>query len=472
MKNTIVEKASLKNSLMVAAILLVGLSSAVLAASGMAFNVFMLLAGGIALVIICSNPEHGIIVFLASFLLYYPESLRGSGFLTPNNLLGLVFCFLLYLQLRKEKSLWFLKTRQIQLMGAIGFVFVVSFLLARKPPSLVTEVRVTDLVRKEMWDYFTQFVFLIFMIHFIRTDRSIKVVSALIFSLITVSVFSAIFFGLGSGGDYRAASSFGIKMARNSNHLAYYCLFAITTLWYWRQETQSYLLRILSLPFLAVLVYLVFLSASRNAFLNLLLLAGIILVESGVSPGKIIATALLVGAIGLMVVRFVPEQNISRITALRADTSQKEAGKSMSERIGTLKTGIKMFTDNNVLVGVGPGNFRWMRLLYYDHKRVATHNSYLWALLTGGVIALGLYLLLFWKTWKDLRWIEKQPATGLSPPVWAVKTFRTTLLLFLFFSAFTEAWLEPMLFVIVGLTISMKRIQKAALQPASDPQTV
>ena len=172
----------------------------------------------------------------------------------------------------------------------------------------------------------------------------------------------------------------------------------------------------------------------------------------------------MIGIIGMIAVNFIPEQNLHRLTAMKADPKSKDAGRSMSERVQTLETGIKMFSDHNVLIGIGPGNFRWMRLLYYDHKKLATHNSYLWALLSGGIIALVLYLALFWNTWKDLRWMEKQPIHGLSPPRWTVRTLRTMLLLFLLFSAFTEAWLQIIPFLIVGLTIAMKRIYATADQ--------
>jgi O-antigen ligase len=442
-------------------VFLVALTSAALAASGMALKMFILFVCATAFVLIITWPEYGIMAFIASFLLYTPEFLKGSQFLTLNNVLGVVFCLLLCIYLLREKDLRFLKTRQIQLMAALGIVFIVSFLLARKPPSLIREVRVTDLPKKELWDYFTQFAFVIFMIHFLRTGKGIKMVLALLMSLVAVSSLSAMFVGIGRGDDYRAVSSFGIKMATNSNYLAFYCLFAIVTLYYWRQKTKSTVLKVLSLAWIASLVYVVFLSGSRTAFLCTLFLIVIMLVESGVTVGRIIATGIFIVLIGAMVVTFVPEQNLKRITSMKGDPSQKEASASMSDRIQTLRTGFKMFSDHNVLIGIGPGSFRWMRLLHYDHKKLATHNAFLWALLSGGIVALGLYLLLFWQTWKDLRWMERQPSTASSPPIWAVKTVRTVLLLFLLFSAFGEVWLEIILFLLVGLTISMKRMYEA-----------
>jgi hypothetical protein len=444
--------------------LLACLLSVAVVAYQMEMKILILCVSAVAGAFIVAKPEYGIIIFLASFLLTTPAFLIGSGFFTLNNILGLLFCFLLSVHLFREKNLWFLRTRQIQLMAAIGLVFILSLLFAKKPPVLAAGLPQMDLQKKELWDYFTQFIFVIFLIHFIHNPRSIKIIFLLFISLITVSALSAILFGIGSGDDYRAASSFGINMAKNSNHLAFYGLFAITILWYWRQETNSPFFSLMSLACIGGLIYLILLCASRNAFFNILFLALILLVESGIKPGRIIAAGFLIGLIGMIAVNFIPEQNLHRLTAMKADPKSKDAGRSLIERVQTLQTGMKMFSDHNILIGIGPGNFRWMRLLYYDHKKLATHNSYLWALLSGGILALVLYLALFWNTWKDLRWMEKQPIYGLSPPRWTVKTLRTMLLLFLLFSVFTEAWLQIILFLIVGLTISMKRLYATADQ--------
>ena len=60
------------------------------------------------------------------------------------------------------------------------------------------------------------------------------------------------------------------------------------------------------------------------------------------------------------------------------------------------------------MVGVGPGNWSYMRFMIDPLRSAAgAHNSYLAALAEGGVISLALYLVLFYVTMRDLVRCER-----------------------------------------------------------------
>ncbi len=414
---------------------------------------FICVSGIMMAVFFALKPEYGILTFLTTFLLSYPSFLRGSGFVTPNNLLGLLFCFLLLNRIYRDGQIWFLRVGQIQWLAAIGIIFLLATWQSSAAPTYLV---LLDRTRVELWNYFSQFAFIIFFIYFIRTRHHLNLVFGLLLVVILCSVPSAIQSALFGMGDYRASATFGIKMAKNSNHLAFYCLFGVTAIWYFRQELKKTIIKILTLGLMGVLIICVFLTASRNALINLILLSLIFAFEAGFDLRHIFLTLAIAICLVVVAFQFVPRKNLERITAFSMSSSQKEASESISERSDSLKAAFKVLVDSKFM-GVGPGNFRWIRQMDYDHKRVATHNAYVWALVTGGIPALLCFLGLFLSTWRDLRWLEAQQLSSSLPPKWMVKSIRTTLLLFLMFSLFTEAWLEIIPFILVGITIVMKQ---------------
>ncbi|MCE5336683.1 MAG: O-antigen ligase family protein [Desulfobacteraceae bacterium] len=421
-------------------------------------------AGCIGLVVMYLKPEYGILAFTTTFFLYYPPILKGAGKITPNNLLGAMFFFLLCHQWLQKRDLWFLKVRQIQIFAAISVIFLISAWFAPSAPRVLAPF---DRSQKEIWDFFTQLAFLIFMIHFIKSRDHLSLLFALLLLLICMTAPSVFYTGLGAGGtdDYRAAATIGIQSAKNSNRLAFFSIFGIASLWYLRQDVRSPLIRNGSVVMTGLFLLVVFLSASRSALVNLVVLAIILTREAGVDLQKILTTVLVAGTLIFLTVNIVPEQNLKRMTAFGHDPSQREATKSMDERVSNLKAAVVIFSQSNPLLGVGPGNFRWLRHLHFDRKHVATHNGFLWALVTGGVGMFLLYLWLFWTTWKDLKWLQRQPLAPDGPPRWLIRTVRTTFLLFLVFSLFAEFWLEIIIYLLIGMTIVMKRLQENSTSP-------
>jgi O-antigen ligase len=111
------------------------------------------------------------------------------------------------------------------------------------------------------------------------------------------------------------------------------------------------------------------------------------------------------------------------------------------------------------LFGIGLGNFVWMHILTSESgASTAPHNSYLWAAAEGGVPALLLYFLFFWYAFKSLRQVERETR---EPDLHAMASgLRIGLLVFLSFSFFAEFWLNIITYILVGMTIVIKRLQE------------
>ena len=450
----------LRTAFLAAVLVLIG---ATVAATGQQLTLLWALLGAASLLVLWKNPHLGILVFLSAILFRYPEFLQGHGFLTINNMLGAVFCVLLFFHIVEHRDLWALHDVRVQILAAISAVFLVSTWLAPDPPQDLAHL---DRTRIELWDFFSQFAFVIFMIHFIRTRNQLNLVFGLFVSAIILSGISAI---LIEGTDYRASASFGIDAASNSNRLGFYSLAGIAVLWYLRLEARSRMARLALLGLAGVLLVVVFLTASRSALIGALVLAAILAVEAGVQPRRLIATMLVVGVSAFLVLKLVPEQNLERITAFGSNTASSEAYRSGENRLLVARVALEVYTDSNLVLGVGPGNFRWIRQLEYDLKRLSLHNGYLWALLSGGAAALALYLGLYWTCWRDLRWLERQPPSPSGPPLWMKRSTRTILVLFLVFSLFAEVWLDIISFLIIALTIVMLRMEPANAGYSAQP---
>jgi O-antigen ligase len=121
-----------------------------------------------------------------------------------------------------------------------------------------------------------------------------------------------------------------------------------------------------------------------------------------------------------------------------------------------------MFAQDPIL-GIGPGNFRWMHQAFYGSDLV-THNSYVWALVSGGIGALALYLVLSYMTYRTLRQLER---SGPRELLWVNKGLRINLILFMIASAFADLWHLEFIYLMVGLTVAMTRLQaQQVLEPA------
>ena len=446
-------------------LVVLGMAAAAIANQGWELQTCLALLGLAGVAAIWVHPEYGILFFLTTFMVNYNAFIPTGGVLTPNNVMGLVFCVLLLNHFLQTRDLWFLRVPQIQLLIVIALLFALATWLSRNPPSFVPES--LKRTQKELWDFLTQFAFLIFMIHFIRTPRHLHYVIGVLLIFIVITAPSALetSLSLKPGVDHRAAGSFGIRMASNPNHLAFYSLMGIVWLWYLYQQMQSGMVRLLMLGLICVLVTLVFMSGSRTALLSLIVLAVIIAWDAGFNPRKLALTLVLGAIMAFAALSFAPEQSVNRMTTFQGDPRQSEASGSTRERIANLKAGMQVFLDSNPLVGTGLGNFRWIRFLEYDRKRQATHNSYLWALVSGGMVALFCYLALFGITLRDLFRLEKAPSPAMRRDLWMIKATRTILVLFLVFSCFAEAWLELTFFLIVGLAIVIKRLCTLKEQP-------
>ena len=445
-----------------AATLLLVISLLVPLVSGGKGILFLLaLLGGIGALLVVRRPDWGVLIIQAIMFIEV-DFLFGVNYAVTAILL-IPFAWAII----RDRGTWLLGVPQIQILLIIGFLFIVSTLWSEfKYPITLNPDK--DQTAKQAREFITHLGWLVFFLYFINTRQKIELTAKLTVGLIAAAAISALFLfvtGVGGGGAGRAAANF--SMAKNSNRLAFLCVFAISLIWFYRSYAQTRSWKILTLPLLFVLPIATLATGSRGGLLQMAALAAsIIKDQKGWSVAKRMYCIFAMGFVGLLMVALVPAAYIERATSF--DPAADGAGQeSLQNRARVVVGALKMIATDPIF-GAGFGNYPWVARAYFNVSG-ATHNSYLWAFTSGGIGVFASYMLLFYVTYRMLKRLER---AGPRELLWLVKATKVNLLLFLICSISTDFWLGDFLYLIVGLTVAMNHLWRREQQSSSNPVSV
>lgn len=429
----------------------------------------IIFAGMVALSVgglLFARPVIGLSVMTTAYLLAaYPTALQALGLLSVNNMLGLCFLILLLARVLETRDLSFLVTPQVLLLILIGVIFFLATLHADALyPTLDvsratgrTGRKIIDRTGEMSDDFTTRLIFLVFIVVFVRTRADLRI----LFFTMVLALFTAVpsaLFNWSEGGlsrGFRAVAS--VTAGSNPNRLAMICLIQIACWWFWARArpTKTRLLWAGTVIAGSAIVWVS--TGSRSGALG----AGVMLVLLQTSgqrlrvPGVLLVAGLAVGLGGLIAV--APPLAVQRMFNFFPEARSEIGASSIELRESTIDSAMQIIGDH-ALLGVGLGNFREVaRQIYADRFFRPPHNSVLWAQAEGGIGVLACYLLLFAITWRDLR--RARAAVAHDPELAALATaLRTVFGLFLFFSIFADLWLNPMTYLIIGMTLVLRRL--------------
>lgn len=440
-----------------------GVLLAVATNAGQEATAIALIVASMLLVVVLARPEIGILLLLTNYLFAsYPTPIRGGGLLTINNVLGIILSIILLAELSQRPDFWFARTRQVQLFVAIGIVMLFGTFASywTFPDLRITwgKVRTLDQTAPLTRDFITRFAFIILSAKFLTTKRHIKMAITVILLCLIMVVPSALAgWASGSSADGRAAASF--SMGTNSNRLAFLCLMQAAFWWYLGQTQKSHTMRLIIYGVIGSLVLTVLLTASRSGFLGLGVLFYLLTRDRGAVKGGRIQVVLLACLMIGMMFTIVPQENLDRIANLNP-LAQGRGGNigthSTERRVETVGLGWEIFLEYPIF-GVGLGNFREVaRQVYNDPFYRPPHNSYIWALSECGIFCFLLFLVLYGVTIRDIRWIQRSPATPADLR-WIAAALEPSVFLLLFYSFFADMWLNPITYILIVLTVVFKR---------------
>lgn len=397
--------------------------------------------GGVGALWLTQQPHWGVLIILA---IWFTNVEFAAG--VPYAISAILLIPLGLASLH-DRGIWVLRVPQIKILLFIGLLFLVSTWWSefKYPVELFPE---KDQTARLAQLFVTRLVWLIFFLYFIKTRPRIELTAWLALGLIVTAAFSGFSSGMASGEARRAEAEF--SLASNANRLAYICLFATTLLWYYRFDGYTQRWTTWTLPFLLFLPVTALTTGSRSGLLQMAVL-GVLLVkeQKGWSVTKRICCVFFVGFIALLVLAVVPATHLVRATTF--DPQMEAPGQqSLQSRQRIVIDALKMVATDPIF-GAGLGNFPWVARAYFDSGG-HTHNSYLWALTSGGIGVLVLYLLLFYVTYRMLRQLENSGPRELH---WLSKGLRVNLILFLIFTCFADFWTSDFMYLIIALTTSM-----------------
>src|SRR5262245_48957620 len=460
---------------------LAGLSGAVTYALGPLFVPLMAVAmiGG---AVVIMRPELGVYVMFA-MILFKPEAIQGLGILGPNMLISAVLAGILFLTVSLGGSTEFLRSNQLRAFLILGLLLTVNWFFVGRLNNAPTNFADLDTSGRTLYRYAVQLAFMVFVIAFVRTPRQLLALTG----VFILGIFATIPGALATRPDAATATkvealravavSGGVQAAENANRLAFMCLMGIAIIWFALLRYRSLIVRAFGAAVLLALILTIFRTGSRSGLLNLVLLVVLLAIQTRMNPGYfgVLAVAGMIGVI--VVLMFVPEGVLQRITAFdffNQEGTPKALAESNTRRLTVLFAGLKL-ASQNPFMGVGIGNFRWMTALDYENGGIimAAHNAYLLAIAEGGVVLLTAYLFFFWITGRDLnRTLRKSaqyPEVGLQ---WLILATRTNLILLMVFALFAEAWKEFFYLLIVctaavlGLIYDRAAADRAKAAPA------
>jgi len=421
------------------------------------------LFGLIGALVISSRPAYAVTLLLGSFLVTYPWWLQGRGSLTLNNVLGAWLAVLMVYRIYRSGDWSFARNRELQLMTAIAFVFLLSRFLYR--PDAHTMELVQGLSEDDQDParvIVNRLAFLIFFVYFIRTPAQIRMVFLLAVGLMVLSGFAGVWRVLSGGGfaGYRANYGVFIWAAGNPNRLALMCTIGICALWYLGQWLRRWWVTIPVIGGIAVLMLAIFMTGSRSGVLALAGTIGLLFLDGGLSPRRIVAGVLTGLLATMLIVSVAPQKSLERITNLPGTEGTELGSGSIARRSYTASLALEV-AEQNLLLGVGIGNWEINRYLSDPvHTVTPPHSSVLMALAEGGLVTLALYVLVLVRTLRNFL----DTATVLTGPQhassmqWIARTLRTSFMVFLAMSLVGDLWLNIIFYWYVGLGVVVARV--------------
>jgi putative inorganic carbon (HCO3(-)) transporter len=221
---------------------------------------------------------------------------------------------------------------------------------------------------------------------------------------------------------------------------------------------RSWLRKALWALALALMVYVIFLTGSRAGFLVLITAVGACVWGFGIRNRRGFLI-LALGVASLLVFVLAGGQVQRRLSATfnddQGDIEKDTAYASAQARRDLLKKSIET-TIEHPLFGVGPGNFEVISGIWHT-----MHNSYTQMSAEGGLPALILYLMIFWRAFANVRGAKKLSRGRTEPQILAA-VLRASLLAYLVGSFFASEAYQYFPYFLVGYTTVLFRIIRTA----------
>jgi O-antigen ligase len=216
--------------------------------------------------------------------------------------------------------------------------------------------------------------------------RSVNRVRALLTAFVLgafVPAIATILLYLRVGGAMRRFSAGGA----DANSMAMTLALTLPMAWYLSLTTDRPMLRWVCRSYVPVGLFAAALSGSRGGMIAMMIALLVVPLTMKLSPRRLMAAILLLGLSGGLVMAYVPDTLIERLSS----TGQSLEGGSYGGRFKFWVAGVHAFT-RQPLMGYGVGGFVSAITPELGSQALVAHNSYLSVLVEEGLVGLILYL--------------------------------------------------------------------------------
>lgn len=333
--------------------------------------------------------------FLIDYYLHISTRFPAYGAVRPTLLLVLAISGLLVLQAGKFrdnapapiiKAVWIL----------IGYL-VVSLPLVEWPGSVIS-MNMQAFVKAVVFMFFTAFV--------LDTDRRLKIFVALWIGLQVIRVLEPLYLNLTEGywGDktWVGNGEFADRLAgapsdvANPNELGFIIVTAIPFLHYLCLGSRNLWLKLVYFALLPPMLYALVLTASRGAFIALLVVGWMVFRESRYKPLLVIAAIAVAGFAWTQMSDFHKERYLSIFSN---ETSQSATARGRTDGLWKdVELGLR-----RPIVGHGLGTTPEAKFNTFGGRAMASHSLYTELWIEIGIIGLALFLTLLWRIYGLIR---------------------------------------------------------------------
>ena len=219
-------------------------------------------------------------------------------------------------------------------------------------------------------------------------------------------------------------------------------------------RTRSILMKALWFLLLGAMSYAVLLTSSRAGLLALLLGLGLCLWEFGVKGGqKALLFLAALGTLALLLAGFTTKMG-ERLRSISGPGGDESAYLSAQQRKELFWRSVHV-TAEHPLFGVGSGNFAQLSGSWH-----VTHNSYTELSAEGGVLALLLFLLMLWSSFRNLRYARHSASGQQEVLIWT-GALRASLAAFVLGACFGSFEYQFLPYFLMAYTTVLCRISGA-----------
>lgn len=183
----------------------------------------------------------------------------------------------------------------------------------------------------------------------------------------------------------------------NPNDLAFAIVLSLPFALAFMVTAKNVVVKIVWLAGMLMMLVTIFMTASRAGFIDLVLSGSVTLYYFAIK-GRRLYLLVATGIVGVLIAATVGGKLYDRFTALSGDsTTDQSAYGSYEDRKYLMLRAVDAI-EHYPILGIGVRNFPTYSLIWHD-----VHMTYLQICAEGGIAVLVIYLMFFWRAFKNLK---------------------------------------------------------------------